>query len=83
MRHNELRASSWTMLQPALLEEASILTATQVFEETDRAWASEGATAQKIMPSTVRNSELDKGEYSFLTFFARVLIWGSRNSRAE
>ena len=83
MRHNDLRGIPRTMLQPALLEEATIFQGNQPFEETDPGRASPGATWQKILPHKVPEAEFDKGECSCLTLFARVLIWGSRNSRAE
>jgi hypothetical protein len=80
MHHNDFRSIPWTMLQPGSFEEATILTGNQPPEEIDTKQASEGATAQKIMPSEIRDPRLDKGECSCLTFFARMVIWGSRNS---
>jgi hypothetical protein len=83
MRPNDLRGVPWTMLQPDLPGEAIILTRNLPFEETDPAPASKGVKLQKIMPPKVRDPEFGREECSCLTFFARVLIWGTRNSRAE
>jgi hypothetical protein len=82
-RHDDLRGVPWTMPQPELPEHATILTGNQVFAEIGFARALEGSTLQRILPSEVRVSQLDSGGCSCLTFFARVLIWGSRNSRAD
>lgn len=73
MRHDDLRGIPSTMLQPALIEEATILKENQPCEAIDSPRASE----------RTRVSELDRGECSCLTFFARMLIWGSRNSQVE
>lgn len=84
MRHDDLRDIPRTILQPELLEEATIPPWNQPFEETDPKRGSEGATSQKIMPPKVRASvALDTRECSCLTLFARVLIWATRNSGAE
>lgn len=83
MRHDDLRGIPWTMLQPASPEEASILRGKQPIEQSERAGASKRATLHRIMPSEVRDPVRDQGECGCLTFFARVVIWGSRNSRAE
>ena len=83
MRHDDMRGIPRTILEPALLEERSILPGNRPFEETYPARASEGPISQEVVPYVVRDSRLDTEECSCLAFCARVLIWASRNSRAE
>lgn len=80
MRHDDLRGIPRTSFQPALLEEATV----PLRKNTDPERGPEGATSQKIMPPKVRYSAgLETRECSCLIFFVRVLIWATRNSRAE